>query len=202
MNSSGIIGIVDDDPPMLRSLERLLHSVGYNVLPFDSAEALLGALESLESLEADVLVLDLHLPGKDGLALQNELQRLAPQLPVVFLTGRADIHSTVKAMRGGAHNFLTKPVNETELIEAIEAAVLQSSSSRAAWQNLSSLTRREREVLTHLIAGKLSKQIAAQLGTSEQTIKVHRMRIHEKLGVRSIAEVTRIAMRLGIEPAA
>jgi FixJ family two-component response regulator len=146
--------------------------------------------------------------GLTGLDLQEHLKQSNPCLPIVFLTGQGDIPTSVRAIEAGAVNFLTKPVNDAELLAAVRAALTESEKQRLEEQGaaalrarMAKLTARELEVLRHVIAGKLNKQIAADLGTSEQTIKVHRMRITEKLGVPSVAEIVRIATRLGIGPA-
>lgn len=206
MSTPTTIAIVDDELGMQRALRRLLHAEGFAVCTFTSAGAFLNrpALPRI-----DCVVLDVSMPGLTGLDLQEYLKRSDPSLPIVFLTGHGDIPMSVRAIKAGAINFLTKPVNDTELLGALRAALAGSERLRLAEQEvatmrgrLGKLTEREFEVLRHVITGKLNKQIAADLGTSEQTIKVHRMRITEKLGVPSVAELVRITTRLGIEPAA
>jgi FixJ family two-component response regulator len=150
---------------------------------------------------ADCLLLDVAMPGTNGLELQEKLTALGTSQPVVFLTGKGDIPMTVRAMKAGAVNVLTKPVADEELFAAIRAALEIARSTKSARERFATLTPREREVFTHVIAGRLGKQIAAQLGTSEQTIKVHRMRITEKLGEPSVAGLVRLADSLGISPA-
>jgi FixJ family two-component response regulator len=154
------------------------------------------------------LVLDVALPGLDGLELQQALSDTGGARPIVFITGRGDIPTTVRAMKGGAVDFLTEPVDDTELLAAVQQAIAADRLARAARveldalkQPLASLTPREREVLVHVVAGRLNKQIAADLGTVEKTIKVHRARIMEKMAVRSLADLVRIAERLGLPPA-
>jgi FixJ family two-component response regulator len=145
------------------------------------------------------------MPDLDGLALQQALAAKGSQRPVIFLTGKGDIPTSVRAMRAGAIDFLTKPVNDTNLLAAIARAEKDDSDIRAATASLSSinarlatLTPREHEVMTHVIAGRLNKQIAGDLGTVEKTVKVHRGRVMNKLGVRSVADLVRIAERAGI----
>jgi FixJ family two-component response regulator len=205
MNSRFRIGLVDDDAAMRRALCRLLAVEGYQVTSWASAEELLA---DPGEKKPDCLILDVRMPGMDGIQLQDRLNSTAPDIPVIFLTGKGDIPMTVRAIKGGAVNFLTKPVVDKELFAAIHAALEIRSERMKAEHSLETarklhgtLTPREREVLTHVITGKLNKQIAAELGTSEQTIKVHRMRITEKLGEPSVAGLVRLADSLGISPA-
>jgi FixJ family two-component response regulator len=155
-------------------------------------------------------VLDLALPGLDGLELQQALADSDCKRPIVFITGRGDIPTSVRAMKSGAVDFLTKPVNDRDLLAAVHHAIERDRVAREAQvemgalkQRLASLTPREREVLVHVVAGRLNKQIAADLGTVEKTInnKVHRAQIMEKMEVRSLADLVRIAERLGLPPA-
>ncbi len=205
MSQPPILGLVDDDPCMLKALRRLLLAEGFVVRAFTSPRAF---LESLPGLEPDCAILDVSMPGISGLELQQQLHELGFTLPVIFLTGRGDIPMTVRAMQSGAVNFLTKPVNDSDLLAAIAQALAITMRQRTEEKALASdrrrlatLTPREVEVLQHVIAGKLNKQIAADLGTAEQTIKVHRMRITEKLGCPSVAELVRLAERLGVSVA-
>lgn len=206
MNPAPVIGLVDDEPGMLKALQRLLGAEGFAVRAFASAADFLerGSVEPL-----DCLVLDVAMPGLSGLDLQAQLRRRGARLPIVFLTGQGDIPMSVRAIQAGAVNFLTKPVDASALLAAVRAALEEARriqhDERALAdlrQRFARLTPREIEVLRHVIAGKLNKQIAADLGTGEQTIKVHRMRITEKLGRPSVAELVRAAERLGIEPVA
>ncbi|HEU4678094.1 MAG TPA: response regulator [Terrimicrobiaceae bacterium] len=204
MSALSTIAIVDDELRMQRALQRLLQAEGFAVRTFGSADAF---LKRPLSPRIDCVVLDVSMPGLTGLDLQEHLQQSDPCLPIVFLTGHGDIPMSVRAIKAGAINFLTKPVNDLELLTALRTALAESERLRLAQQEaaalrtrLEKLTARELEVLRHVIAGKLNKQIAADLGTSEQTIKVHRMRITEKLGVASVAELVRIAARLDITP--
>ena len=205
MTSAPCIGLVDDDAAMLRALRRLLEAEGFTVKTWASAD---GLLRALPADVPDCLVLDVQMPGLNGLDLHGHLGTLGLRVPVIFLTGKGDIPMTVRAIKGGAVNFLTKPVADEALFAAVRAALGIAAAQRAADERLAgvrrcfdSLTPREQEVLTHIITGKLNKQVAADLGTSEQTIKVHRMRVMEKMGVHSVAELVRLADSLGIAPA-
>jgi FixJ family two-component response regulator len=197
--------VVDDDPGVLRALTRLLVAAGFEARAFPSPAAF---LEQHDPATPGCLVLDVALPGLDGLQLQQTLTASGAGRPIVFITGRGDIPSSVRAMKAGAVDFLTKPVNDRELLAAVRNAIEMDRRARVAQveldalgQRLASLTPREREVLAHLVAGRLNKQIAADLGTVEKTIKVHRARIMQKTAARSLAELVRIADKLGITPA-
>jgi FixJ family two-component response regulator len=197
--------VVDDDPSVLRALCRLLLAAGLEPRAFASPTAF---LQAHDPATPGCLVLDVALPGLDGLELQQALSQSGGDRPIVFITGRGDILTTVRAMKGGAVDFLTKPINDTELLAAVQQAIDADRLARAARveldalkQRLASLTPREREVLAHVVAGRLNKQIAADLGTVEKTIKVHRARIMAKMAVRSLADLVRIAERLGLPPA-
>jgi FixJ family two-component response regulator len=196
------IYFVDDDAAIREALSRLLRSAGYQAITFNSVS------EFMEQYQADApgcLVLDISMPGITGLELQRWLVQANSSLPVIFLTGRGDIPTSVRAMKQGAVDFLTKPVNDTDLLKAIEEALRRERASRAARAEseairarLTTLTPREREVLEHVVSGQLNKQIAGDLGTVEKTIKVHRARVMEKMGVQSLAELVRVAERVGI----
>jgi FixJ family two-component response regulator len=193
--------VVDDDPAVRRSLWRLLRSGGYEVASFASAEEF---LEKLEVDAAGCAVLDLAMPGLDGLALQRRLAEREVPMPVLFLTGRGDIPASVKAMKAGAEDFLTKPVDERVLFAALQRAFERGRREREeqrrlsdARERLEALTPREREVLDGVVGGRLNKQIAGALGISEKTVKVHRARVMEKLGASSVAELVRLADRAG-----
>lgn len=183
---------------MRRALRRLLLAAGYRVVCWESADDFLAALPTEE---IDCLLLDISMPGTSGLDLQDRLTPTGLNTPVVFLTGKGDIPMTVRALKAGAVDFLTKPVDDRKLFSALNSAIALSSGRRAANARLDSLTPREREVFTHVISGRLNKQIAGDLGTSEQTVKVHRMRLMEKLGEHSVAGLVRLADKLGIQPA-
>ena len=197
--------VVDDDPGVLRALTRLLVAAGFEARAFPLPAAF---LEQHDPATPGCLVLDVALPGLDGLQLQQTLTASGAGRPIVFITGRGDIPSSVRAMKAGAVDFLTKPVNDRELLAAVRNAIEMNRRARVAQieldalgQRLASLTPREREVLAHVVAGRLNKQIAADLGTVEKTIKVHRARIMQKTAARSLAELVRIADKLGITPA-
>jgi FixJ family two-component response regulator len=199
------IGLLDDDPGMLHALERLLAGRGFRVCCFSSPDEFLGGYRAAG---LDCVVMDLAMPGTGGLEVQERLRKAGAVLPVVFLSGEGDIPASVRAIKGGAVNFLTKPVDAAELLNALRLALIESAKSRAAEEQLAGLrerfgqlTAREREVLCHVITGKLNKQIAADLGISEQTVKIHRMRITEKTGLPSVAELVRAADRLQLDPA-
>jgi FixJ family two-component response regulator len=197
--------VVDDDPSVLRALTRLLSAVGFQARAFPSPAAF---LQAHDPVTPGCLVLDVALPGLDGLELQQALAVSDCARPVVFITGRGDIPTSVRAMKGGAVDFLTKPVNDKNLLAAVRNAIEIDRLARetqvemdALRQRLATLTPREREVLAQVVAGRLNKQIAADLGTVEKTIKVHRARIMAKMAVGSLADLVRIAERLGIPPA-
>jgi FixJ family two-component response regulator len=196
--------IVDDDPAVLKSLSRLLRAARLAVVTFPSPQDFLARHDP--GLPG-CLVLDVAMPGLNGLELQQALIAGGHELPIVFLTGHGDIPMSVQAMKRGAVDFLTKPVNDDDLLKAIHAAFEQDRLQRQVRaevaeirQRLASLTPREREVLEHVIAGHLNKQTAADLGTAEKTIKVHRARVMEKMKVQSVAELVHLAERAGIVP--
>ena len=194
--------MVDDDPAVLKSLSRLLRSAGYQ------PEIFLSAREFMKKYNPDVpgcLVLDLAMPEVNGLELQQWLKRSNSPLPVIFLTGHGSVPASVQAMKEGAFDFLMKPVMGASFVKAIEQALLKDSEVRraqaettAVLARLAALTPREREVLERVVSGKLNKEIAAELGNAEKTIKIHRARIMEKMGVDSLAELARVAERIGI----
>jgi FixJ family two-component response regulator len=195
-----MVFVVDDDASMRRSLERLLRSFGYTVEGYASAAAFLARSPATGIA---CLVLDLRMPGMDGLDLQGRLAARGDDLPVVFVSGHGDVPSSVRAMKAGALDFLTKPFDESVLRAAIERALDWHGERRASRADLDALrarfetlTPREREVSREVAEGRLNKQIAERLGTSEKTIKVHRARVMEKLGARSVVELVRIVDRL------
>lgn len=191
--------LVDDDPAVLKGLWRLLRSAGWAVAPFESAQAF------LDAAALDVtgcVVLDVSMPGMDGPALQQALADRGSILAIIFLTGRGDLSTGVNAMKTGAVDFLSKPVDEQVLLDAVLLAIERSRDANRnrlelakVRQRLATLTPREREVLDLVVAGKLNKQIAAELGTVEKTIKVHRARVMEKMKASSLAELVRLADR-------
>jgi FixJ family two-component response regulator len=197
--------LVDDDPDLLKALARLLQSAEMKVAAFASAQEF---LDGHDRSAPGCLVLDLAMPGLNGLQLQQALEQQASPLPIVFLTGRGDIATTVQAMKHGATDFLTKPVDDTELLAAIQEALdtdrlrRRTSVERERTAHcLATLTERERQVLELIVAGKLNKQIAAELGTVEKTIKFHRANLMRKMQVRVVADLVKLAERAGVGPA-
>ena len=194
--------IVDDDPVFRDSVARLLRSVGLDSHEFSSVSDFLKA----DPLEGPTcLVLDVRLPGRSGLELQRELAAASRDIPIIFITAHADIPMTVQAMKAGAVEFLTKPFRNQELLDAIQQALERDRTTRdqrAKNEELhirhDSLTPREREVMTLVVAGLLNKQIAGELGTSETTVKNHRHQVMEKMGADSVAELVKMAYKLGI----
>jgi FixJ family two-component response regulator len=193
--------LVDDEPAVRKALGRLLRSAGIEVATFGSAEEFLGALEEEA---AGCALLDVAMPGLDGLALQETLARRSIDLPVLFLTGHGDIPMSVRAMKAGASDFLTKPVDGKALVAAVRRALDRGRSlARARREDaeihsrLASLTPRERDVLEGVAAGRLNKQIAGDLGISEKTVKIHRGRVMTKMAAGSVAELVRLADRTG-----
>jgi len=203
MNSpSPTVFVVDDYAPVRKSITRLLHAAGFAVAVFASAEEFLA---QYDPQIVGCLVLDLAMPALDGLELQHILATAGSLLPIIFLTGTADIPKSVQAMKHGASDFLTKPVNDEDLLAAVRVAIQKDRDRRREQTELSeirtrlaTLTPREREVLEYVVAGKLNKQIAGDLGTVEQTIKVHRARAMQKMRVQSVAELVRLMQRCGI----
>ena len=188
--------VVDDDVSFLRSISRLLRVSGFRVTIHNSAAEL---LEELRPDTNGCVITDLMMPGTDGLALQKAMKKAGKSLPVIFLTGRGDIPTTVQAMRSGAEDFLTKHAPKEELIGAVTRALAHNEADRvkrasllALRQKFALLTDREREVLQHVVQGKLNKQIAADLGIHERTVKLHRTNLTGKLQVFSVAELTRL----------
>jgi len=194
--------IVDDDPSLRDSLQYLLESVGLEVRSFASARDF---LEAADPEMAGCLLLDVRMPGMSGLDLQNELVKAKIFLPIVFLTGHGTVPMSVRALKAGAVDFLQKPFDEQDLFNAIQQAIEHDRWARRERNQLrelhklsDSLTPREREVFTLIVAGMLNKQIAYQLGTTERTIKAHRSRIMEKMQAESLADLIRCAEKLGI----
>jgi FixJ family two-component response regulator len=194
--------IVDDDAQMRESLRNLIRSVGLRVELFASAQ------EFVQSQHPDApscLVLDVRMPGLSGLDLQKQASEAEPEIPIIFITGHGDIPMSVRAMKAGAVEFLTKPFRDQDLLDAIQQALERSWKAReqqAATEELrrrfALLTPREREVMERVVAGLLNKQIGAELGTSETTVKIHRHQVMEKMGADSLPELVRMADRLGI----
>jgi len=195
--------VVDDDASVRRSLARLLKSAAYQVELYASAAEFLARPRRPEC--AACLVLDLRMPELTGLELQERLSTLASHLAVVFITGHGDIPTSVLAMKRGAVDFLPKPFEDTQLLEAVARAVARTAQNYKAHQELrairerfATLTAREQEVMAQIVTGKLNKQVADELGTVEKTIKVHRARIFEKMQVKSLAELVPLAGKLGL----
>ena len=196
--------IVDDDPGVLRALARLLAAAGHRTRTFASPEAF---LSQHDPAEPGCAVFDVAMPDVDGLELQRLLFDAGIDRPIIFVTGHGDIPTSVRAMRAGAVDFLTKPVSGEALLAAVargrelDAQARRDRSETASIEaRLATLTPREHEVLAHVVAGRLNKQIAGDLGTVEKTIKVHRGRMMSKLGVRTVQDLVRLAERAGIRP--
>jgi FixJ family two-component response regulator len=199
----GTVHIVDDDTSFLTAMERRLKIAGYDVLTYPSAAQLLNRLPD-ESAPGCIL-LDVQIPDVSGPDLQEQLGKLGSSLPIVFLTGHADVPTTVRTIKAGAEDFLTKPVSSEQLLRVIERAMAHHEASRGRRKNLdgfrgllASLTPRERQVFDRVVQGKINKQIAHQLGATERTIKAHRHRVMEKMKVQTLAELVSIAERLGM----
>jgi FixJ family two-component response regulator len=199
---STTVYVVDDDPDVLKALERLLQSIGLNVATFLSPEQF---LERHDPDKPGCLVLDLQLPGLSGLDVQKALEQRSSFLPIIFLTGRGDIATSVQAMKHGAADFLTKPVDDALLIATIHEALAKDQALRRGHlerervtQCLATLTERERQVLDLVVAGRLNKQIASDLGTTEKTVKFHRGNLMRKMGARVVADLVKMVERAGV----
>lgn len=195
--------LVDDDASFLRSLVRLLSALGYSVVAFSTAREF---LEALRPGTRGCLITDLRMPGMDGIALQEALLAKGCALPILFLTGHGDIPVTVQAMRRGAEDFLTKTASNEQLIAAVDRALARNQQEHAerarrdlVRQRFETLSARECEVLRGVLRGNLNKQIAADLGIHERTVKLHRSSVTTKLGVHSVAELTRLAQDAGFQ---
>jgi len=200
--AGGVVFVIDDDPSMRESLKNLIRSVGLRAEAFGSADEFLG---SKRLHGPGCLVLDVRMPGMSGLDLQKRMVEAGTDIPIIFLTGHADIPMSVQAMKAGAAEFLTKPVREQDLLDAIQqalerdrAAVAKRAEVDDLRDRLDSLTPRERDVMRHVIAGLLNKQIAGELDMSETTVKIHRHHVMEKMRAGSLAELVRMADRLGL----
>jgi FixJ family two-component response regulator len=198
------VAVIDDDKSALTSLARLIKSAGIEVLSFSSARAF---LDDPNLNQVDCAVTDLRMPGVDGLKLQELLAETVPYLSVVFITGHGDIPKTVRAIRGGAIDFLEKPVDDDALLEAVRRGAERSRDQKASHTEIDELQRRyglltarERQVFSLVTSGLLNKQAGAELGVSERTIKVHRARVMLKMDAESLAELVRMADRLHIRP--
>jgi len=197
-----IVFVVDDDPSMRRSLESLLRSVGHDVRLFSSAPEF---MQAARNDAPGCLVLDVRLPGMSGLAFQQELTKAGIALPIIFITGHGDVPMSVRAMKAGAAEFLTKPFDDQVLLDAIHAALERDRARRRDDASLAKLrarydelTERERQVMSHVAAGWVNKRIAAAIELSVVTVKVHRGQVMRKMEARSVAELVRMADRLGV----
>jgi FixJ family two-component response regulator len=200
---SGRVHVVDDDASFRTAIERRLKLAGYQVATYPSAQQLLDRLP--DENEPGCILLDVQIPGLSGPELQGRLNELGSMLPIVFLTGHADTPTTVRTIKAGADDFLTKPVDSEQLLGAIERALVHHAALRGERRKLeemealvAALTPRERQVFALVVRGKLNKQIAYELGTTERTIKAHRHQVMEKMKVQSLAELVSIAERLGM----
>lgn len=198
---SPIISIVDDDRFFLTAVSRLLRGAGYNVQTFSSAQDYLAQVADAPGC----VIVDLRMRGLNGLDLQRALAGKPDACPIIFLSAAGDIPTSVLAMRLGAEDFLTKDARKEDLLEAVERAIARDAMQRARrvrqrelMQLFAALTPREREVLQHVVHGQLNKQIAADLAITERTVKLHRTALTTKLGVRSVAEITRLVQEAGI----
>jgi len=200
---SGLVHVVDDDTSFRTAIERRLKLAGYNVATYATAQDLLDA--SPCSDVPGCILLDVQIPGLSGPELQSQLNASGSTLPIIFLTGHADTATTVRAIKAGAEDFLTKPVSSELLLDAIERALARQDENRSQRgrlemfrAHLARLTQRERQVFDLIVRGKINKQIAHQLGTTERTVKAHRHEVMEKMQVHSLAELVSIAERLGV----
>jgi len=202
-NLPGVIHVVDDDASFRTAIERRLKLAGYDVATYASAQELLDKVQDLET--SGCILLDVQIPGLSGPELQGRLAELGSRLPIVFLTGHADTATTVRAIKAGAEDFLMKPVSSDQLLGAIERALAHQESALSQRNKLesirahvASLTPRERQVFDLVVRGRLNKQIAYELGTTERTVKAHRHQVMEKMQVQSLAELVSSAERLGM----
>jgi RNA polymerase sigma factor (sigma-70 family) len=197
------VHVVDDDASFRTAIERRLKKAGYAVTTYPSAQKLLDHLPDED--QPGCILLDVRIPDLSGPELQDRLGQVGSTLPIVFLTGYADVPTSVRTMKAGAEDFLTKPVSSEQLLHAIEQAMVHNEVSRDVKRKLdalrallATLTPRERQVFERVVQGKINKQIAQQLGATERTIKAHRHRVMEKMKVQSLAELVSLAERLGI----
>jgi FixJ family two-component response regulator len=197
--------VIDDDASVRKSLSRLLRTLGFEVETFVSAELFLKR-DPYDGVGC--IILDIRMPGLDGMALQDQLSKEDYSMPIIFITGHGDIPMSVQAMKKGAVDFLPKPFDDDDLLQAVKRAIekdIQARSERAGveqvLERLKLLTPREHEILRYVISGMLNKQVGFKLGIAEKTIKIHRGRIMEKLHVSSVADLVRLAEKAGIKPA-
>ncbi len=203
--SEPTVFIIDDDPSVRRGVTRLVRAADLNAEPYPSAEEFLA---SGKADEPGCIVLDVRMPEMTGPELQAELGKSEHCLPIIFLSGQADVPIAAQAMKGGAVDFLTKPVDRDDLLAAISVSLEKDAENRMRrderadlLERVETLTPREKEVMTWVITGMLNKQIAGQLDISEETVKIHRGRVMQKLGVMSVAELVRLCGKVGIPPA-
>jgi FixJ family two-component response regulator len=204
--AAGTVFLIDDDPSVRRALERQLRTAGFRVETFESAQ---DYVARVPQAAIACIVTDVRMPGMSGLDLQDSLAQAGRALPMVFITGHGDIPTTVRAMKGGAVNFLSKPFAERDILAAVAEALERSRATERERREIGNLraryealTAREREVLALVAAGLLNKVIADRLGVQEATIKVHRGRVMEKMGAASLADLVRMSERLGLAPGA
>jgi len=202
--TAAVVHVVDDDVSFLTAVSRLLRASGFTVKTYSSAQEFLG---QFDGKTAGCVLADLQMPKMNGLDLQSVLAQTPNPLPILFLTGHGDIPSSVRAMRGGAEDFLEKRAPRKKLLDAVKRALDRDTRERAARARhlelrarFAALTGRELEVLSHVVRGRLNKQIAGDLGIHERTVKLHRTAITTKLGVQSVAELTRLTQEAGIFP--
>lgn len=205
-NNEPIVMVVDDDPSVRRALVNLFESVGLRVAAFGSAPEI---LQSKPPEVPSCLVLDIRLPGLSGLDLQADLAKANIHTPIIFITGHGDIPMTVRAMKSGAVDFLTKPMRDQDILDAVQAAIQRDRKRREIEKTISnvrsrfeSLTPRERDVLSLVASGKMNKNVAAELGLAEITVKIYRGQIMRKMGAKSLAELVKMNEALGIQRAA
>ena len=199
----GRVHVVDDDASFRTAIERRLKQAGYEVVTYPSAQHLLDRMPS-ES-EMGCILLDVQIPGLSGPELQHRLSELGSTLPIVFLTGYPDVRTTVRTIKAGAEDFLTKPVSSDQLLRAIERAIARHEATRGlrgtldmVRAHIGKLTPRERQVFERIIRGQTNKQVANALGSTERTVKAHRQRVMEKMQVQSLAELVSLAERVGV----
>lgn len=197
-----IVMIVDDDPSMRRALTNLFQSVGLKVEAFGSAAEI---MEAKPPVVPSCLVLDIRLPGSSGFDLQADLAKANIHTPIIFITGHGDIPMTVRAMKSGAIDFLTKPVRDQDMLDAVQAAIERDRKRRDAEKSLSGvrsrfegLTSRQRDILALVASGLMNKQVAGELGLAEITVKIYRGQIMRKMGAKSLADLVRMSEALGI----
>ena len=197
--------LVDDDNSVRKALGRLIRAAGYEIKTFASADEFIESTPETNGVAC--LVLDVRMPGLNGLELQNAMRAANMPIPIIFITGHGDIPMSVRAMKAGAVDFLPKPVHSKVLLRAIDQALARAALESKDWAEIKqlqacfdSLTRREREVMALVVTGSLNKQIAHELGTVEKTVKVHRARVMAKMGAASVADLVRFAEKLGLPP--